>query len=530
VKGWMQWLRAWMDEKVGLPRSPISPSTHRRGTFYLLPALSGILLILAQPPVSLFWFAYFALIPLLVAMEKEKTHHHFMTGFVAGLVSFFGLIYWVIIAMNRYGGIDLFTSFIILLLLVLYVSLYTGCFTASVTWLDKRLSVPTYLSAPFLWVLLEYVRGIALTGFPWSLLAHSQYNFLTFIQVVSVTGTYFISFLIVAVNCILYCLLRKRRISGVYVTVILILFAASIVYGVKEVRIRDRETLRAGIIQGNITQDVKWDTAFKIKTMKTYFTQSLEAGYGLDLIIWPETAMPFIFNEEPEAMRFVRTLPAITGSDLIFGTVSRDKANRFYNSAYGVTKTGHILVYDKVHLVPFGEYTPLISYFPFLEKLTAVGGGFSPGETHNPMSLDKGRVGLLICYEGIFPSITNDTVRRGAQVLANLTNDAWYDRTSAPYQHFAFYIFRAIETHRYVLRSANTGISAIIDSRGRVKEATPIFVSRVLTGAFALNDEKTPYVRFGDWFVLLAAIFLAGMCGAGYLRRARSRSEKTLPS
>ena len=156
---------------------------------------------------------------------------------------------------------------------------------------------------------------------------------------------------------------------------------------------------------------------------------------------------------------------------ILFGTISKNKSGRYRNSSYVIGKTGDTIgVYSKVHLVPFGEYTPLLSYLPFLEKLTAAGGDFVPGDGHRPIKTDIGNIGILICYEGAFPYITIETVREGAQVLVNLTNDAWYDRTSAPFQHFAFYIFRAIETDRYLLRAANTGISAIIDPKGRVDD------------------------------------------------------------
>ncbi len=175
-----------------------------------------------------------------------------------------------------------------------------------------------------------------------------------------------------------------------------------------------------------------------------------------------------------------------------------------------IGKTGDTIgVYSKVHLVPFGEYTPLVSYLPFLEKLTAAGGDFVPGDGHGPIKTDIGNIGILICYEGAFPYITIETVRKGAQVLVNLTNDAWYDRTSAPFQHFAFYIFRAIETDRYLLRAANTGISAIIDPKGRVDAKTPIFTEEILKGSFAMKDTKTFYVRYGDYFILLALLALA---------------------
>jgi len=136
-----------------------------------------------------------------------------------------------------------------------------------------------------------------------------------------------------------------------------------------------------------------------------------------------------------------------------------------------------------------------------------------PGDGHIPIKTDIGNIGILICYEGVFPYITNETVRQGAQVLINLTNDAWYDRTSAPYQHFAFYIFRAIETDRYLIRAANTGISAIIDPKGHVKARTPIFTEEILKGAFAMRDTKTFYVRYGDYFVLLALVALVILPG-----------------
>ncbi|MEN6616339.1 MAG: apolipoprotein N-acyltransferase, partial [Syntrophorhabdus sp.] len=176
-------------------------------------------------------------------------------------------------------------------------------------------------------------------------------------------------------------------------------------------------------------------------------------------------------------------------------------------------------IYNKVHLVPFGEYTPIVSYFPFLAKITAAGADFKPGEGHRPINTDIGKVGILICFEGIFPYITNETVRNGAQVLVNVTNDAWYNRTSAPYQHFSFYVFRAIETDRYILRAANTGITGIIDPRGRIQGKTRIFTEDVLRGTYSLKDTETFYVRHGDYFIVVCLIILAAMVTAGAMIR-----------
>ena len=426
------------------------------------------------------------------------------------MACYLGLIYWVIVAVNKYGGINIYLSFLILMLFVIYMAVYTACFTLGAAFFQKRFSVPFYLSAPPIWVLLEYLRGTLLTGFPWSFLAHSQYNFLPFIQVASVTGTYFISFLIVAVNVCLYTLFKKRKISIIYSAVVLMLIVSTITYGIVKLRTKDTGKLNAAIIQGNITQDQKWDESFKVKTINTYYQATLNAGKGVNLVVWPETAMPLIFDSEPYVKKYISALPSLTGADLLFGTISRDREGKFHNSAYVLGPNGREEGrYDKAHLVPFGEYTPLRTWLPFLERLSVQIGEFFPGKGPYPIRTERGNIGVLICYEGVFPYITRETVRAGAQVLVNITNDAWYDRTSAPYQHLAFYTFRAIESDRFVLRAANTGISAIIDPEGRIRGKTPIFEPAVVTGGFDLRNTMTPYVRYGDYFVLLCVVFLA---------------------
>ncbi len=291
------------------------------------------------------------------------------------------------------------------------------------------------------------------------------------------------------------------------------MLTGSLVYGFNRLQANDDANLKAVIIQGNIRQDVKWDEAFKIRTINTYLEKSGESGRNADIVIWPETAMPFVFDDEASFNRYIKEMPHVLQSDLLFGTISKDKSEKYRNSAYLFRKDGLLAgIYSKVHLVPFGEYTPLLSYFPFLLKLTAAGGDFVPGDSHIPLETTFGKIGILICYEGTFPSITIETVRKGAKVLVNLTNDAWYDRTSAPYQHLVFYIFRAVESDRYLLRAANTGISTIIDPRGRIKEKTELFVEGAFEGMFSVKADKTPYVKYGDYFVLLSFICLAGMC------------------
>ncbi len=488
------------------------------------PFLSAILLVVIQPPLLWFPLAFLALVPLLDAVRKQDLRFSFLAGYVTGMISYLGLIYWVIIAMHNYGGIDIVLSAVILILFCAYLSVYTGLFTFVCAFLEKRFSVPLHISAPIVWVLTEYGRGTFATGFPWSYIAYSQQPFLPFIQIASVTGTYFISFLIVAVNAVIYCLWRKRKVSPAYAGMVGLLCVVSLVYGAVRLSEDPAEgTKSVAIIQGNIAQDVKWDAAAKEKTIEKYVSMTIGSSKGADLIVWPETAMPFLYLEDGRARSIVDAVPRVLKSNLLFGSVARNEAGQFHNAAYAVSRTGEPAgVYNKVHLVPFGEYTPLASSLPFLARLTASGGDFSPGEGHKPLAIDEGNVGVLICYEGVFPSITRKTVLAGAQVLVNLTNDAWYNRTSAAYQHFGFYAFRAIETDRYVLRAANTGISGIFDPRGRVVKKTALFTEEIVRGRFEMRNTQTLYVRFGDYFIVLILGVLAVAIIAGYRHSVRT--------
>jgi apolipoprotein N-acyltransferase len=492
-------------------------------THYGYAILSGILLILVQPPISLSPLAFIALVPLMYSIDKDNLRLSFMRGFAAGVVAWLGTIYWVVVAMNQYGGINIPLSILILVLFVAYLSIYSGIFALCCAFLEKRASIPAYLAAAPVWVILEYARGVVMTGFPWSYLGHSQFGFLHLIEVVSVTGTFFISFLIVAVNGVICSLWARRRIPVIFTIIIAALFAASLAYGFMRLEHRDIGKYEAAIVQGNIGQDIKWDDTFKMMTVNKYYRLSFGLAQNADIIIWPETAMPFLLERDPAAYRYVKSVPVLLKSRLLYGTIGILSTGNLLNTVRYVDSGGYTTgIYNKVHLVPFGEYTPIASYFPFLAKLTAIGADFKPGEGHTPIDTDVGKIGILICFEGIFPYITNETVRQGAQVLVNLTNDAWYNRTSAPYQHFAFYVFRAIETDRYVLRAANTGISSIIDPRGRIEGKTPIFTEEVLRGKYALKNTQTFYVRHGDYFILVCLGLLGVMIVVGlFIKRRR---------
>jgi apolipoprotein N-acyltransferase len=237
-----------------------------------------------------------------------------------------------------------------------------------------------------------------------------------------------------------------------------------------------------------------------------------KAPVGRGLIVWPETATPFFFQEEFNLSSVVRTIPRLSSDWLLFGSPSylAEGSRTFYmNSAFLLSPDGKISgKYDKMHLVPYGEYVPLRNFFPFINKLVAGIGDFRKGEGINPLNIGNHSLGILICYEGIFPELSREYKARGANLLVNITNDAWFGRTSAPYQHLSMTVFRAVENRIYFLRSANTGISAIISPTGQIIKKTGLFERSVLRGSVKFLDRKTIYALYGDIFVYICLVLL----------------------
>ena len=483
--------------------------------------LSGLLLFLSFPKYGSGILAWFALIPLLHALQKSKPAEGFKIGFIAGLTAHVGILYWVSYVIVQYGYLPLYVGIFIMLLLAAYLSLYTACFCMGVVFLKFRGS-PVFLTAPLLWTILDYVRSHLLTGFPWETLAYSQYLNKELIQIADVAGTYGITFVIVLVNVVLYNAVAARFRGGrspvTEITVALALLAVIFLYGhFRTIQIQDsiknEPKVEVSLVQGNIDQNIKWDKRFQEETLDTYRSlslQSVPAEGGL--IIWPETAAPFYF-EHPDPLRAkITDITRISGRTLIFGSPRYEEKNgvkSYMNSAYLLRSNGEIGGrYDKVHLVPYGEYVPLRQLFPFIGKLVVGVGDFRPGKGFEPL-IDQGRrFGVLICYEVIFPDAARAYKQNHSDMLVNITNDAWFGTTSAPYQHLSMAVFRAVENRLYLVRAANTGISAIIDPMGTIRSGTNLFERTVVRGEVKFIDEKTLYTAYGDWIVYLGGIIL----------------------
>jgi apolipoprotein N-acyltransferase len=492
-----------------------------------LAALSGILLAAAFPTINLHLLAWIALLPLFFALKGQSVKNGFWLGGITGVVYFAGTVHWVTNSVHFYGGIPIVPASLITLLLCAYLALYPALFGAAAVHLRNNHGKLFFVAAPAIWTALELARTYVFSGFPWSLLGYSQYLALPVIQIADITGVYGVSFLIVLVNAAASeTWLEKKN----YPVLIIALVVMALVLGYGFVKLRapegsDRITI--SVVQGNIEQDKKWDPAYQAETFGVYTRLTREALKDQpDLVLWPETATPFYFNaDSPVDSAMTRDLVSFVKQNkvpLLFGSPTYErKSNReIYgrNSAFLLSGEGQINgVYHKIHLVPFGEYVPLKSVLFFVEKMVQAIGDFQAGTAYTVMAIpheqSKTLVSTVICYEIIFPDLVRRFVDQGASVITTVTNDAWFGRTAAPFQHFSMAVFRAVENRVPVARAANTGISGFIDTKGNILATSGIFTEARLTHTLTPGSDKSFYTRYGDLFsyacVIISLLLLA---------------------
>ena len=496
---------------------------------YLLALLSGALLALSFPNPGISALAWIAFVPLFAAAAGVPPKLAFRLGFAAGFAAYAGLLYWVNIVMITYGKLHWSVSGTLYLALAGYLALYP----ALVLWLTRRAQqrgITPLCSFPVLWVGCELIRSYLLTGFPWADLGYSQYRTLPLIQISDLAGVYGVSFLVAFANVVLYrvwvCLRHKEAAYPVRAFLVLLaLFAATLGYGFTALTTVEKGPLqRVLLVQGNIPQDVKWDPAFQESTVATYERLSRKGCQAAGtLVVWPESALPFYLQSEPAYAARVRSLAVELKSCLVTGSPALEKDGglvRYLNSAFLITPAGAVAGRsDKLHLVPFGEYVPLAALFPFVNRLVAGIGDFSPGKSAVPLETTGGKIGVLVCFEGIFPEVARAYVRAGAGVLVNITNDAWFGDSSAPYQHLCMTVFRAVENRVPLVRAANTGISSVIDSKGHIRGMTPLFEEATLGAQVRRGQGGSFYSRHGDLFALVCLAVSALIAAAGLRRR-----------
>ena len=494
-----------------------------------LAVLSGILLVLIFPKFNLSFLAWIALVPLFLAVEGSSLRESFNLGFLAGLTSFVGILYWIVPTIVSSGESRLL-AFISLLLLSCYLAIYYGIFCLIYRYTSLRITHYVFglLFTPALWVSLELLRAYLFSGFPWALLGYSQWNFTPVIQISEFTGVYGVSFLIVMVNGVLAQAGRsfrffgekgaplKGRIKRNLLPLVLAIFVVGFSLGYGSLAISreslgqvsnfpdERSLTRIALLQGNIDQYMKWDKKYE-ELIKDTYGELVEAASreNPQLMIWPETALPGYLRRDRQLQEWVEKVVGQTGAYHIIGSPEY-REGAYYNAAFLISPKGEILSeYDKIHLVPFGEMVPLRPIFSSFIGVLSELGDFTPSRERKLLKTPFGNFAVLICWEGIFPHLVRKFVEDGADYLANITNDAWFLKTSAPFQHFIASVFRAVENRVSVIRVANTGVSGFIDQYGRVTKKTSIFRKDYLNSSVSRRNQQTFYTDFGDIFAYL---------------------------
>lgn len=509
---------------------------------YLLAVLTGLALWFSFPGSGGLWpLLLIALIPLLFGLQTGTTRQAALCGLTCGMAHFILLLYWIVTVLGTYGGLAWYLSGPALLLLALYMGLYYSLFAAlSQAALKIFPAAGALWLLPALWVGLDWLRSVLFTGFPWMDLGYALYSVPVAIQVADLIGHHGITYLLVFINTLLFLLVRtwpSRRSLPLLTAPACCLLAAVALYSQHRLaEVSAQHTAEAsprmtiGVVQGNIDQSVKWSPSQQAETVRTYLalSESLLSSQPPDLILWPETALPFYpqMSDHMAALTGLvadRNLALLTGAPWYEILDRKEKKILYYNSAVLLQPDGLFHgSYYKSHLVPFGEYVPLKQFLPFIAPLVQAVGDFSTGTIERPLTWKAARAGVLICYESVFPEISRQWVNVGANVLINLTNDAWYGKSSAPYHSLAMAVLRAVETRRSLIRSANTGISAFISPTGSIDLQSEIFVPFAAARTVTLLEEKTFFVRYGHFFApVCLAIGLVGGGGALVIRRRR---------
>jgi apolipoprotein N-acyltransferase len=455
----------------------------------------------------------------------------FLLGFATGAAYFGGTVYWTGTVVQQFGGLSWPVAVMVAALLVAYLALFPGLFALCLGWLGSKFGRRAIMLAPAIWVTTELGRTYFWSGFPWLLLGYSQTTVLPVAQLASVVGVFGLSALVAVVSAALsHFVISRSKGSIAAVAAVAAVVLAVVLWGNQ--RLGDSalnaqgRPLRVALVQGNIPQEQKWDATQADSILNTYLELTREAArQGAQLVLWPESSTPFFFEDDRLGAERIRHVVNETGIELLLGSdqVERTQPPAFYNAAFLIRRDGSVAaVYRKMHLVPFGEFVPLKRLLFFVGPLVETVGEFTPGQAMVMLPTAVGPISTAICYEIVYPRLVRQSVLEGSQLLSTITNDGWYGRSSAPYQHFLQASMRAIEQGRYLVRSANTGISGIVDPYGRVVQQSRIFERTVLAGDVRMLDGRTVYGTIGDLFAYLcAALTVAALVGGTLGYRSR---------
>ncbi len=496
----------------------------------LAAAFSGVLLALSFPKFGHPALAWIALTPLLIALSRRVSlSRAFWLGLLTGTIYLWGTLYWLSTVMTRYGGINLAGSLVINAVFIAYLALYPALFALVVRRLLIAYGAIAFLAAPLVWTATELGRMYIFTGFPWVLLGYSQTNVLPIAQAASVVGVFGVSAIVVAVSAALAAVVVARTIRPAVVVITGVLLIA--VWGNARARradlTREGVPIRVGLIQPNVLEEERENLSRAPAILDRDLSLTHDAlRQHVSLVVWPESGLsPYALEEYPAVGETIRDTARHADVSLLVGSDQYQWKNtgtarevvKSFNAAFMIRRDGTTgAVYRKIHLVPWGEYVPLKDWLTFVGPLVqAIGRGFDAGDAMTLLPLGTHHVSTAICYEIIYPDLVRRFVLEGSELLTTITNDSWFGQTSAPYQHFEQASMRAIEDGRYLVRSANTGVSGIVDPYGHVLARTDIFHSAVVVGDVRLLTATTIYARIGDVFAYASVIITAALLVVG---------------
>lgn len=525
---------------------------------WILSLLSGGLQILIFPKANWFFLCWIAFIPLLYALLRGRggegelldsegrslrpftLRQGFVVAWVSGILWYIGTCYWIYPVMHGYGNLNTLASGLITMGYCLIMGMHHGVFGMLVVLLARRSNLGNrgpLLLAPVFWTALEFFRDRVI-GVPWQPLGGAQVDNIPFTQIAQLTGVYGLSFAIMLVNCAFTAglLLFGRRRKNLLISAAAAAVALQI--GVFVRPAMPSTTRQAVLVQQNAPIINGWTQEQYDRLIAELAQISVQAEPknppgSPDLIVWNESPAPF-YADDPRFLAWITTIARSANSYVIAGSIGHADAkdaqgNRQpLNSAIVVDPQGNVMGrYDKIHLVPFGEYVPFKNLLFFADKLVHEVGDFARGTDRKVFDLNGTKAGVVICYESVFPDEVREFAANGAQVFVNISDDGWYGETSAPYQHLQMSRMRAIENHRWVLLSTNNGITAVIDPLGRVINKAERNVRAVLIARYAPQMETTFYTSYGDIFawacvvISLIAIFVRFRIRAGTMIEAR---------
>jgi apolipoprotein N-acyltransferase len=520
---------------------------------WLLAILSGVLQILAFPLPNLYPLSWVAVAPLLMAVLRAREPENirlpatlsqkfvpasagqgFLLGYVSGIMWYAGTCYWVYHTMHLYGGLSAPAAAGILVLFCLYLGLYEGLFGLTVALLaggSSGNSRRALFLSPFIWVALELART-RVSGFPWDLLGTAQVSNISLNRLATITGVYGLSFEIMLVNTVFAAafLVGREKRKVILIEAVVVAAALQLLALIRPAPLRSNRT--ALLVQENIAilPPEKWTAEYLQSTLEDSNRLSsppeTPSRPKPSLVVWPESPAPFYVND-PRFRSVIAAVAERNNAYVVAGSLGEDPGSppggRLYNSAALMSPQGKwVARYDKVHLVPFGEYVPFKALLGFAGGLTEAVGEFGRGSTREPLQVDGYQLGVFICYESVFPDEVRQFAREGGEVFVNISNDGWYGDTGAYAQHLNQARMRAVENDRWLLRDTNTGVTASIDPYGRVVAQAPRKTRTALAAPYSLTSGTTFYTRHGDWFAYLCAIISV----AALLWRYRVPSRK----